>query len=227
MTKSGIVYQPIDYVSRVTVTGKDGVPREMTVRVNHPIDIDGTLYYQASYGFGMRFDVTHDGKPVAEALSQRTLMEGDSFDLPASQRSMLYERFVPTVDRQSGQAVGRPARERSGASSSAPSMPASRSATRSCRLHTWIDLGGGWRVTPARYVLYSGFQYRYDPGIPLVGIGAFVLLAGLIISFYMLPARLYVRVDPHGAGSQVGLAATTVKGYDVYENEFRALVVQL
>ena len=36
------------------------------------------------------------------------------------------------------------------------------------------------------YVLYSGFQYRYDPGVPLVGIGAFVLLAGLIISFYFL-----------------------------------------
>ena len=103
MTKSGIVYQPVDYVSRVTVTGKDGVAKTMTVRVNHPIDIDGTLYYQASYGFGMRFNVTHDGKPVEE-LSQRTLMEGDSLDLPGSQRSMLYERFAPTVDRQSGQA---------------------------------------------------------------------------------------------------------------------------
>jgi cytochrome c biogenesis protein len=225
MTKSGIVYQPVDYVSRVTVTGKDGVPKTMTVRVNHPIDIDGTLYYQASYGFGMRFDVTHDGKPVEE-LSQRTLMEGDSFDLPGSQRSMLYERFAPTVDRQSGQPsadprVNDPAVIIGALDAGQPLGDAL------VPLHTWIDLGGGWRVTPARYVLYSGFQYRYDPGIPLVGIGAFVLLAGLIISFYLLPARLYVRVDPHGSGSQVGVAATTVKGYDVYENEFRALVVQL
>ena len=52
---------------------------------------------------------------------------------------------------------------------------------------------------PQKYVLYSGFQYRYDPGVPLVGIGAFVLLAGLIISFYFLPARLYVRVDSDGS----------------------------
>ena len=62
MTKSGMVYQPIDYVSRVTVTGNDGVPKSMTVRVNHPIDVDGTLYYQASYGFGMQFRVTRAGQ---------------------------------------------------------------------------------------------------------------------------------------------------------------------
>ncbi len=95
-------------------------------------------------------------------------------------------------------------------------------------LNTWIDLGDGWRVVPQRYVLYSGFQYRNDPGVPLVGIGAFVLLAGLVISFYFLPARLYVRVDEAGPNrSRVGAAATTVKGYDVFENEFERLMVAL
>jgi hypothetical protein len=95
-------------------------------------------------------------------------------------------------------------------------------------LHQWVDLGDGWRLLPEQYVLYSGFQYRYDPGIPLVGIGAFVLLSGLIISFYFLPARLYVRVDPGGPDtSTVGVAATTVKGYDVFENEFARVVVRL
>ena len=91
-----------------------------------------------------------------------------------------------------------------------------------------VDLGGGWKVVPQRYVMYSGFQYRYDPGIPLVGIGAFVLVAGLIVSFYFLPARLYVRVDETGDGrSHVGVAATTVKGYDVFENEFGRLMLAL
>ena|SRR6185437_4717847 len=95
-------------------------------------------------------------------------------------------------------------------------------------MRTWIDAGDGWRVTPSRYVLYSGLQYRYDPGIPLVGIGAFVLLTGLIVSFYFLPARLFVRVDPLAPQRcLVGVAATTVKGYDVFENEFARLVVAL
>lgn len=78
---------------------------------------------------------------------------------------------------------------------------------------------------PGNSLLYSGFQYRYDPGVPLVGIGALVLVAGLMISFYFLPARLYARIDPAAGGRcTVGMAATTVKGYDMFETQFRELV---
>jgi cytochrome c biogenesis protein len=226
MTKSGMVYQPIDYVSHVVVTGNDGVPKPMTVRVNHPIDVDGTLYYQSSYGFGMRFLVTRNGVRDA-ALSARTLLEGDSFDLPGTQRSVLYERFAPTVDKQSGMPTADP-RVNNPAVVLGVSQAGSPLGEALVPLGTWIDLGDGWRAIPQRYVLYSGFQYRYDPGVPLVGSGAFVLLAGLVISFYFLPARLYMRVDQTRPGRcRVGAAATTVKGYDVFESEFARLVVSL
>jgi cytochrome c biogenesis protein len=226
MTKSGMVYQPIDYVSRVTVTGNDGVLKRMTVRVNHPIDVDGTLYYQASYGFGMRFLITHAGRRNDE-LSNRTLLEGDSIDIPGTTHTLTYERFAPTVDRQSGMPTADP-RVNNPAVVLDLSQAGSPLGAALVPLHTWIDLGDGWRAIPQRYVLYSGFQYRNDPGVPLVGIGAFVLLAGLVISFYFLPARLYVRVDeiaPHR--SRVGAAATTVKGYDVFETEFSRLMRSL
>ncbi|HEV7178449.1 MAG TPA: cytochrome c biogenesis protein ResB, partial [Candidatus Baltobacteraceae bacterium] len=146
MTKSGMVYQPIDYVSHVTVTGNDGVPRAMTVRVNHPIDVDGTLYYQASYGFAMRFLVTHNGKPDP-ALSSRILEEGQGFDIPGSRVSVSYDRFVPTVDRQTGMPsadtrVNNPAAvltvAQDGVDAGSALVP----------LRTWIDVGGGWRVVP-------------------------------------------------------------------------------
>lgn len=226
MTKSGMVYQPIDYVSHVTVTGKDAIPKAMTVRVNHPIDVDGTFYYQSSYGFGMRFLVTHNGKPVA-GLPARTLMEGDSFDIPGTQRSVVYERLAPTVDKQSGMPSADP-RLNDPAAILAVTQAGQSLGEALVPLRTSIDAGQGWQVTPERYVLYSGFQYRYDPGVPLVGIGAFVLLSGLIVSFYFLPARLFVRVDDAGSGrSRVGLAATTVKGYDVFENEFDRLSATL
>ena len=95
-------------------------------------------------------------------------------------------------------------------------------------LKTWIDVGDGWRITPEQYLMVSGLQYRYDPGVALVGIGAFVLLSGLVISFYFLPARLFVRVDAstqQGAWN-VGLAATTVKGYDIFESQFNELIAE-
>jgi cytochrome c biogenesis protein ResB len=90
-----------------------------------------------------------------------------------------------------------------------------------------VDLGGGYRLGVMRYTVYTGLQYRYDPGIPLVGIGAFILLLGLCISFYFLPARLYVRVEKASDGPEpvwdVGMAATTVKGYDIFEERFQEL----
>jgi cytochrome c biogenesis protein len=155
------------------------------------------------------------------------MFEGDSFALPGTQSSVLYDRFAPTVDKQSGIPTADP-RVNDPAVVLGVSQAGSPVGEALVPLRTWIDLGGGWRVTPQRYVLYSGFQYRYDPGVPLVGIGAFVLLAGLIISFYLLPARIYLRVDEEGPQRcRVGAAATTVKGYDVFESEFERLVVSL
>ena len=225
LTKSGMVYQPTDYVSNVTVTGRDGVPKKMLVRVNHPIDIDGTLYYQASYGFAMRFRVTHDGTLV-RSLSDRVYKEGESFDVPGTRNTLVYDRFIPTVDKTSGMPAADP-RVNDPAVILSVQQNGENAGTGMVALKTGIDLGNGWRVTPERYVLYSGFQYRYDPGIPLVGIGSMVLLAGLIISFYFLPARLYVRVDPTEAGCTVGVAATTVKGYDIFAGQFQALLDEL
>jgi len=226
LTKSGMVYQPTDYVSRVTMTGKDGVPKTMTVRVNHPVDVDGTLYYQASYGFAMRLRVTHNGAPDPE-LSKRIFSEGESFAIPGTRLALTYDRFVPTVDKVSGMPSADP-RINDPAIIVSLANGGADAGTVIVPLHSWIDLGGGWRVVPDRYVIYSGFQYRYDPGVPLVGIGSLVLLAGLIISFYFLPARFYVRVEPRkGGGCDVGIAATTVKGYDIFAERFEELVATL
>ncbi len=225
LTKSGMVYQPTDYVSRVTVTGRDGEPKNMLVRVNHPIDLDGTLYYQASYGFAMTMRVTHNGVKVP-SFSDRVLKEGEAFDIPGTRNTVVYDRFVPTVDRQSGMPAADP-RVNDPAAILSVQQNGETAGSALVPLRTWIDLGGGWRVTPERYILYSGFQYRYDPGIPFVGIGALVLLSGLITSFYFLPARLFVRVDPAQAGCTVGVAATTVKGYDIFAGQFQSLLSDL
>lgn len=221
-TKGGIVYQPIDYVSHVTVTGKDGIPRSMKIRVNHPIDIDGTLYYQSSYGFGIAFDVTHNGK-VVPGLSGRTLTQGQTLAFPGSIRALQYAQFVPTVDRATGAPAADPRINNPAVVLTvlADGNPLGQSLV---PLGSWVDLGGGWRIVPKKAILLSGIQYRYDPGVPLVLSGAMLLLIGLIITFYFLPARLFVRVDDRNDGTcDVGVAATTIKGYDIFEAPFHEL----
>jgi len=221
-TKSGLVYQPVDYVSNVTYTGKDGVARKATIRVNQPLDIDGTLYYQASYGYAVTFVVAKDGIQVPA----EQLLEGQGLAIGTGGRSIRYTRFIPTVDTVTGQPGAdpwptNPAVQLSAFAGDQPLgdvlVPIGKS----------LDLGLGYSITAQRYTLYSGFQYRYDPGMSLVGIGAFVLLAGLCIAFYLLPARLYVRITGSQRSWRVGLAATTVKGYDIFEERFAELVAAL
>ena len=223
-TRSGTVFQPIDYVSYLHVTGKDGVSRAAVLRVNQPLDIDGTNYYQASYGFAVPFTITRDGVPVAGTPSG-PLKEGEGFGIGQTSRSVRYSRFVGTIDPRGGiGADPRPNNPGVALDFFDGDQPIGQVLV---PLERGLDLGNGYRLNVGRYVLYSGIQYRHDPGIPLVGIGAFVLLAGLCISFYFLPARLYVRVDEAAQGVRVGIAATTVKGYEIFEEQFQSLVEAL
>ena len=219
-TKTGLVYQPVDYVSNVTVVGRDGVPRNETIRVNQPIDIDGTLYYQASYGYAVTFAVSKAGM----VIPMEPLKEGQGFQ--AGGRTFQYQRFVPTVDTATGQPGLNPI----------PSNPAVALAAFDgdqplgavlLPIGKNLDVGNGFKIAALRYKLYSGLQYRYDPGMLLVGIGAFVLLAGLCVAFYFLPARLFVQITGAARTWRVGLAATTVKGYDIFEEQFADLVAEL
>jgi cytochrome c biogenesis protein len=224
-TKSGIVYQPIDYVSHALVTGKDGVPRQAVIRVNQPYDVDGVKVYQATYGFGITFALTKDGRPAA-GPPDGPILEGAAFSIPGTARTIQYRSFVGTIDRATGQPGLDPRPNDPGVVLEAFDGDRALGSVLA-PLGQPLDLGAGYALTPVRYTLYSGFQYRYDPGIPLVLVGAIVLLLGLCISFYFLPARLYVVVTGAGRSWNVGVAATTVKGYDIFEDRFREIVEAL
>jgi cytochrome c biogenesis protein len=224
-TKSGIVYQPIDYVSHARVSGKDGVARDAVIRVNQPYDVDGVKVYQATYGFGITFALTHDGKPAA-GPPPTPMKEGDAFTIDGTARTLQYRQFVGTIDRRTGGPGADPRPNDPGVVIQA--FDGDRAlGSALIPLGTKLDLGSGFALEPRRYTLYSGFQYRYDPGISLVLIGSLVLLAGLCISFYFLPARLYVLITGAGRTWNVGIAATTVKGYDIFEDRFREIVAAL
>jgi cytochrome c biogenesis protein ResB len=201
------------------------VTHDAVIRVNQPYDVDGTLVYQATYGFAIDFRLTKDGRPLAGA-PDHPLKEGEGFPINGTSRSIQYERFVGTIDRRTGGPAADPRPNDPGIVIEAfdGDRPIGGALI---PLGQPVDLGAGFALTPVRYVLYSGFQYRYDPGMIFVGIGAFVLLAGLCASMYFLPARLFTIVRPVAGGSEVGLAATTVKGYDVFEDRFREIVAEL
>jgi hypothetical protein len=171
------------------VTGKDGVAHDAVIRVNHPYDVDGTLIYQATYGFAIDLRLTKDGRPSRAAPTSRS-KRARAFRSPAP-RVRSIPRFVGTIDRATGQPAADPRPNDPGVVIQAFDGDA-RSGTRSSRSDSRSISARATRSTPVRYVLYSGFQYRYDPGIPLVGIGAFVLL-GRAVHLVLFSAGAAVR----------------------------------
>ncbi len=223
-TRGGLVYQPIDYVSDLHVAPREGALHPAVLRVNAPLDIGGTLYYQSSYGAAVAFALTKDGKPVSGSPAV-PLKEGEGFTIGSTARSIRYDRFVATIDRD-GRIGADPRPNNPGVVIDVADgnqligsilVPLDRD----------LDLGNGYRLRVGRSTLFSVIQYRHDPGVPFVGLGAFVLLAGLCISFWCVPARFYVRVDETPEGSSVGIAATTVKGFEIFDEQFRSLVAAL
>jgi cytochrome c biogenesis protein len=224
-TKAGLVYQPIDYVSHVHYRVKGGPLQEGVIRVNAPLDVDGTLVYQASYGFATTFHVEHDGKPIP-GIPTTPLLQGQAFPIGTSTKVIQYSQFVPTLDPRTGQPGldPRPTNPAVVVRAFDGGNPLGQVAI---PIGGSIDLGAGYRLYADRWTLYSGYQYRYDPGIPIVLIGAIVLVAGLCMCFFLLPARLYVHLTGEKRTWRVGIAATTVKGFQIYEEQFRGLVAAL
>ena len=209
-----------------TVTGKDGVARDAVIRVNQPYDVDG----------------------VEDLSGDLRLRRSRSCSRTTAGRSPV-RRATPMQGRRCvRRSPGRRARSSTASSSArstaAPASPApdprpndpgrrARGVRRrpAARATSWSRSARrsisapATRSTPQHYTLYSGFQYRYDPGIPLVLIGAIVLLAGPV-HLVLLPARAAVRrrSPAPGASWNVGIAATTVKGYDIFEDRFRDIV---
>ena len=65
----------LDYISDITVTGKDGVAKDMTTTVNYPARFEDHTVYQQSYAFAGVLDV----QTAVDAPAEQILLDGASF----------------------------------------------------------------------------------------------------------------------------------------------------
>ena len=161
-TKSGIVYQPIDYVSHMHVTGRDGITHTETLRVNHPLDIDGVSVYQAAYGVATQFRVTHD-RALVHAIPASPFEEGMSFTLPGTTRLIQYTKFVGTIG-PAGLPTADPRPNHDGIIYWQSSTAIHHSGDMLVPFGTTMDLGRRFLALNFRcYTTFSiaGFQYRF------------------------------------------------------------------
>jgi cytochrome c biogenesis protein len=85
-------------------------------------------------------------------------------------------------------------------------------------------LANGMVVSFTDLKQYSVFTLARDPGVPVVGAAAALLLLGLIPSLYVTRRRVWVRATPAGPGAtRVELAGLALQGKDAFEAELARL----
>lgn len=65
----------LDYISDITVTGKDGVAKDMTTTVNYPARFEDHTVYQQNYAFAGVLDV----QTAQDAPAEQIVLDGASF----------------------------------------------------------------------------------------------------------------------------------------------------
>jgi cytochrome c biogenesis protein len=74
---------------------------------------------------------------------------------------------------------------------------------------------------------YSVLTLARDPGVPLVAVGAALVLVGLLPSLYVTRRRVWVRAEPTASGARVELAGLALQGKPAFAEEFRRLVAEV
>ena len=84
-------------------------------------------------------------------------------------------------------------------------------------------LPNGLEVTFADLKQYSVVTLARDPGVPIVGLGAALVLLGLVPSLYVTRRRVWARATPTPGGSRVELAGLALQGKVAFAGELARL----
>ena len=202
--------RPIDYASEVVLL-KDGQEvKRQTVRVNDPLRYDGLTFYQAFFGASAAMTVKDkDGNVVLQStgvpLAYKT-EEGRKFGVLAIPGTGYSAEISGTLGGTDPEI--KPGQVGIGIYASGQNAFADSKV---------IDQGkpmqvGDLTVTFEREGQFTGLSVARDPGVPLIWIGSFLLLAGFVIRFMVPHKRVWARIvsRPNG-GTVVSLATLTHK----------------
>lgn len=226
-TPNGPTYQAQKFLSDVTFSG-DGASTRADILVNHPhVTPGGVYFYQASYNFAGNLFITRNGKPVGLEGTNGHLSPQDAIFLPGTSRAIEYGTLLgPTDPSQTPPGVALPMHDEYAIWTFHDNIPTTDRPTL-LPIGKTIAVGDGYSVTALAPTASTGLTYRYDPGQDWVGLGCAILVAGFVMALFFVPVKIYAKIAPSGAASEVEIAATTTKGNAIYEDEFNQLVAGL
>jgi cytochrome c biogenesis protein len=192
---------------------KDGrVAYQGPALVNHPIEYDGIRFYQASYGSvsdGRAFITYTGGREKDKGIMASV---GDRFELPGSGAKAEVLRVEDNL-MEMGPAV------KLRITSPATDVQfwifqrIEEIKATNPGLMDEVPLFNPGLFKPYVFSLirveqqyYTGLQVVRDPGVPLVAGGGFLMIAGLVVIYFLSHKRLWIRIDGVKERTRISIA---------------------
>lgn len=186
------IYQgnfPVDHESRVSIE-RDGTIAEATIKVNAPLLVNDIQYTLNRYGFSPAFVVEDEkGKILLDAFINLVVVGGveDSFDIPEA-GARVFVRFFPDFVMTKDGPITK---------SKLPNSPVvALKVGRDGRESKFILIKKGSKVeimglkfTFADLRYWNHFLVSRDKGRPVLAVGLFFLVSGLIIRFLTMERK--------------------------------------
>lgn len=245
---------PKQYTSRLTALDADGrATQAQKVTVNRPMTVDGVRVFQSDYGYtpvvrvrSPSGEVLQDG-PVLSSREPATEISNGAIRLPSLKPQVGLQVVMFTGLRQvrlpNGQEqilndprlvnpvlVVLPYKGDLNASQAHSVFTLDFSGLSSAGNPLILPLGrsgkfrDGLQVEFPALKQYTVLTLARDPGVPIVGVAAGMILLGLIPSLYVTRRRVWLRATPAAEGGvRVELAGLALQGKMAFVDEFKEL----
>ena len=206
---------PKTYRSDFSFIKNGKVEKQGSVLVNHPLTFNTFRFYQSSYGVAPESKAIVTYTIAGRKGGSIALIAGDTFDLPDGKTRGFVMRVEENI-MQLGPAVKL------------------RIISPEKDVHFWVfqQIDRILAVNPSLFteapvfnpglfnpfvfsidrverIYYTGLQLVRDPGVPLVLLGGLLMVAGMMMVFFMPHQQFWVRIEQEGAKISISIAGRT------------------
>lgn len=224
---------PSLYASDIEVRSGDETLGRKRIVVNHPLDIDGVRFYQASWGMSDRFRTVR----LFLGNSFLTLKPGEKVSIAGLPFSVRANSIMPSFDLdEAGRVITRDLEGRNLAVQM-DFLQGDRVVGRIWALKDRPDLAfqvtddgvrrtmaPPFRIANVDPILFSGIQVGYDPGAAVFWVGSIILLIGLCAHFYWHQRRVRALVWNENGETVIAAGGWNSRAPKDYEAEFLTIV---
>ena len=227
---------PKEYRSELSFSVNEKEVQKKSVLVNHPTEFMGVTFYQASYGTtpGKLVRLKISRSPVETAVWNMEVEAGKPVSLPGGEGKFRVidvrgdimnvgpAVLISLMPDQGPEAKFWVFKDQEAARKRLPGpmLKSPKFNPSAFKPYTFFLEGVGTRY-------YTGLQVSRDPGVWIVWIGFFVMVAGLFVTFYTSHRRIWVRASRAGQGITIRVAGTSSKNPVGLERELEHLTNDL